>query len=86
MLFRSDVALAPVDGGFTLGQQGMINVLKAIQPPLVIPMHYFGPSTLRRFLSMASEHWPIENAQNPTITLKRAMLPASTKVLVLPGH
>jgi L-ascorbate metabolism protein UlaG (beta-lactamase superfamily) len=85
-LGRVDVALAPVDGGFTLGQQGMINVLKTIQPPLIIPMHFFGPSTLRRFLGMASEHWPIETANNPTITLKRDTLPTRTRVLVLPGH
>ena len=85
-LGRVDVALAPVDGGFTLGQQGMINVMKTIQPPLIIPMHYFGPSTLNRFLAMAREHWPVEFAQNPSITLKRETLPPSTKGLVLPGH
>lgn len=85
-LGRIDIALSPVDGGFTLGQQGIINVLKTLQPSLIIPMHYFGPTTLNRFLSMAREHWPVEFAQNPSVTLKRDMLPPRTKVLVLPGH
>ena len=83
---RIDIALAPVDGGFTLGQQGMINVLKTLQPSLIIPMHFFGPSTLNRFLAQAREHWPVEFANNPSLTLSRASLPASTKVLVLPGR
>ena len=83
---RVDVALAPVDGGFTLGQQGMINVLKTLQPSLIIPMHIFGPSSLNRFLGMAREHWPVEFANNPSMILSRATLPPRTKVLVLPGN
>lgn len=85
-LGRVDVALTPVDGGFTLGQQGMINVLKTIQPQLIIPMHIFGPSTLNRFLAMAREHWPVEFANNPSQVLSRATLPPRGKVLVLPGN
>lgn len=83
---RIDIALAPVDGGFTLGQQGMINVLKTLQPSLIIPMHYFGPSTLNRFLGLAREHWPVEFAANPSLVLNRAGLSVKTKVLVLPGN
>ena len=83
---RIDIALAPVDGGLTLGQAGMINVLKALQPSMIIPMHSFGPSTLNRFLALAREHWPVEYANTPSLVLTRAALPLKTKVLVLPGN
>jgi len=53
---RVDVALAPVDGSMTLTQDGMINVLKSLQPQLIIPMHVFGPSTLNRFLAKARDN------------------------------
>lgn len=83
---RIDIALAPVDGGFTLGTAGMINVLKTLQPSVIIPMHAFSPSILNRFLGLAREHWPVEYAQNPYQVMTRAGLPLSTKVLVLPGN
>ncbi len=83
---RVDIALAPVDGGYTLGQQGMIRVLKALQPSIIIPMHIFGPSTLNRFLAEAREVWPVEYASTPSLVLSRDSLPARTKVLVLPGN
>ena len=83
---RIDVALAPVDGGFTLGQRGMIEVLKVLQPRIVIPMHSLGPSTLERFLDMARENWSVEYAGNPLLKLTREALPAATKVIVLPGR
>jgi hypothetical protein len=53
---------------------------------LMIPMHFFGPSTLNRFLSSAREHFPVEFSNTAAITLSRAALPKSPKILVLPGH
>src|SRR5690606_38496497 len=38
-----DVVLVPVDGSFTLDVEGMMEVLKALRAPLMIPMHYFSP-------------------------------------------
>ncbi len=52
---RLDVVLAPVDGGYTLDQEGMMEVLKMLQARLVIPMHFFGPSTLARSLRRPSD-------------------------------
>lgn len=83
-LGRIDVVLVPVDGGYTLDTAGMMEVLKAIGAPLMVPMHYFNPSTLDRFLTRAKEHWPVEFSKSSSIVISRATLPASPKVLVLP--
>ncbi len=83
---RLDVVLAPVDGGYTLDLPGMMEVLTALKAQLIIPMHFFSTYTLDRFLARAQEQWPVERADVPSIVLSRATLPASPKVLVLPGH
>jgi L-ascorbate metabolism protein UlaG (beta-lactamase superfamily) len=85
-LGRIDVLLVPVDGGYTLETFDMMEVLRAINAPLMIPMHFFGPSTLNRFLASAREHFAVEFSDTPAITLKRATLPKRPKVLVLPGY
>jgi L-ascorbate metabolism protein UlaG (beta-lactamase superfamily) len=83
-LGRIDVVLVPVDGGYTLDTDGMMEVLKAIGAPLMVPMHYFNPTTLNRFLSKAKERWPIEYAKSSRIVVSRATLPTTPKVIVLP--
>jgi L-ascorbate metabolism protein UlaG (beta-lactamase superfamily) len=85
-LGRIDVLLVPVDGGYTLETFDMMEVLRAINAPLMIPMHFFGSSTLNRFLASAREHFPVEFSDTPAITLSRATLPKIPKILVLPGH
>ena len=47
---RVDVVLVPVDGSFTLDLEGMMEVLRALKAPLMIPMHYFSLYTLQRFV------------------------------------
>jgi L-ascorbate metabolism protein UlaG (beta-lactamase superfamily) len=81
-----DVVLAPVDGHFTLDLDGMIEVLTALNAPVIIPMHFFDPYTLDRFVRRAQEKWPVEVANIPRIVISKATLPKSPKVLVLPGH
>jgi L-ascorbate metabolism protein UlaG (beta-lactamase superfamily) len=84
---RIDVVLVPVDGSFTLDMEGMIEVLRSLKAPLMIPMHYFSQYTLQRFLDRASKQpWEVETSPAPTVTLSRATLPQTPKVLVLPGH
>ena len=85
-LGKIDVVLVPVDGSWTLDLDGMTEVLAQLGAPLVLPMHYFGPSTLERFLARARERYEVELSNTPTITLSRATLPKSPKVLVLPGR
>jgi L-ascorbate metabolism protein UlaG (beta-lactamase superfamily) len=85
-LGRIDVLLVPVDGGYTLETFDMMEVLRSINAPLMIPMHFFGSSTLNRFLASAREHFPVEFSNTAAITVSRATLPKNSKILVLPGH
>ena len=85
-LGRIDVVLAPVDGSYTLDIDGMVEVLKSLEAPLVIPMHYFNLGTLNRFLDrFASSQYVIERQDSPQIVLSRETLPLKPTVVVLPG-
>ena len=82
---RLDVVMAPVDGTFTLDLDGMMEVLTALKAQLIIPMHFFGYATIDRFVARAEQQWPVEKAEVPTLVVSKATLPASPKVVVLPG-
>jgi L-ascorbate metabolism protein UlaG (beta-lactamase superfamily) len=79
-----DVLLTPVDGSFTMAQELMVEVIRQIQPAVIIPMHYFGPSTLSRFIDLVGDSYEVEIVATPTVVLSRHTLPYR-KVLVLPG-
>jgi L-ascorbate metabolism protein UlaG (beta-lactamase superfamily) len=83
---RVDVVMVPVDGSYTLDLDGMVEVLHALKAPLMIPMHYFSAFTLNRFLDRVRREWQVEVAEVPSLVLSKTSLPASPKVLVLPGH
>src|ERR1044071_4227737 len=81
-----DIVMVPVDGGFTLNQTDMIEVLRQIKPKIAIPMHIFSEMTLERFLARAAEHYKVRRAEKPRIVVSRADLPKDPEVLVLPGR
>lgn len=84
---RVDVVLVPVDGSFTLDIEGMMEVLRALKAPLMIPMHYFSLYTLQRFVERArGQSWEVEWASEPSVIASRATLPSTPKILVLPGR
>jgi L-ascorbate metabolism protein UlaG (beta-lactamase superfamily) len=83
---QMDVVLVPVDGSFTLDLDGMVEVLKALKAPLIVPMHYFSSFTLERFLARVRDAFEVVHYEVPTIVLTRSRLPASARVLVLPGR
>src|SRR5262249_22325367 len=83
---RVDVVLVPVDGSYTLDLEGMVEVLKSLKAPLLIPMHYFSSYTLQRFLDRVKQEWEVEMSETPSVVLSKASLPAKPKILVLPGH
>lgn len=84
-LGRIDVLLVPVDGSYTLDLAGMMEVLRDIDARLMIPMHFFGPATLARFLDKARERYEVAYAPSASLVVSRDNLPATPKVLVLPG-
>jgi L-ascorbate metabolism protein UlaG (beta-lactamase superfamily) len=83
---RPDVVMAPVDGNLTLDLDGMMEVLTALKAQIIIPMHFFNPFTLARFLDRAAQNWPVEQAEIPSVVVSKTTLPDKPKVLVLPGH
>jgi L-ascorbate metabolism protein UlaG (beta-lactamase superfamily) len=83
---RVDVVLVPIDGGATLDMDGMFEVLTALKPHLMIPMHYFSTYTLHRFLDRAKQNWAVEMSEVPSVVISKTTLPTSPKVQVLPGH
>jgi len=83
---RVDVVMVPVDGNYTLDLEGMVEVLRALKAPLMIPMHYFSAYTLDRFLQRVRQEWEVEIAEVPSTLVSKTSLPAKPKVLVLPGH
>ena len=85
-LGQMDVVLVPVDGSYTMDIDGMVEVLKAIKAPLMIPMHYFSSYTLERFLTRVRDSFEIEHPTVASTVISRATLPQSQKVLVLPGR
>jgi len=85
-LGQIDVLLTPIDGAFTLSQVDMMEVIEAIHPALVIPMHYFGRAVLDRFVKRISDRYDVHYSDVAAIPLKRSMLPVKTEVWVLPGN
>ena len=63
--------MAPVDGSLTLDLDGMMEVLTALKPQLIIPMHFFNQYTLGRFLDRARQNWAVERAEVPTVVVSQ---------------
>jgi L-ascorbate metabolism protein UlaG (beta-lactamase superfamily) len=83
---KVDVVLVPVDGGATLDIDGMIEVLEALKGKVMIPMHFFSTYTLNRFLERAKDKFAAEFNDTPSVVISKTTLPATPKILVLPGH
>jgi L-ascorbate metabolism protein UlaG (beta-lactamase superfamily) len=81
-----DVVMVPVDGSYTMDVTGMVEVLRALRARLILPMHYFNPYTLERFVERIRGDFPVEMSGTATIVVSQATLPSEPKVLVLPGH
>jgi L-ascorbate metabolism protein UlaG (beta-lactamase superfamily) len=81
-----DIVMVPVDGSYTLRHASMAETLKLLRARLVLPMHYFGPSTLARFIEAMKGTFAVEISASNTITVSDRTLPSEPKVLVLPGH
>jgi L-ascorbate metabolism protein UlaG (beta-lactamase superfamily) len=67
-----DIVMVPVDGGYTMSQSAMVETLQVLKARLVLPMHYFGQSTLARFLSALDESFDVETNSGPEITVSPA--------------
>ena len=75
-----------VDGAYSLSQADIIEVIDQIKPRLIIPVHYFGPTQLERFITRMNNRFPIHRSETPQVALSRANLPSTTEIWVLPGE
>lgn len=82
-LGRLDVVMAPVDGGMTLDLPTMIGVLKRLRSSAVLPMHWFGPEGLARFLRGMEEDFVIDIRRESSIEVSLRTLPARPTVIAL---
>jgi L-ascorbate metabolism protein UlaG (beta-lactamase superfamily) len=80
------VVLVPVDGSYTMDVTGMVEVLKALRARLILPMHYFNPYTLNRFLERIGADFAVERGTEPMLVISQPTLPSEPKVLVLPVY
>ncbi|WP_092643841.1 MBL fold metallo-hydrolase [Jannaschia faecimaris] len=82
-LGRLDVVMAPVDGGLTLDLSSMIRVLQRLRSSVVIPMHWFGPGSLDRFVEGMSQDFDIDRRDTSFIEVSLNTLPRRPTVVVL---
>jgi L-ascorbate metabolism protein UlaG (beta-lactamase superfamily) len=86
-LGRIDVLMVPIDGSFTMGQPLMVDVIKQIEPKVVLPMHYWGRSQLDRFMGLLAPLepefiWP----DTPVIEVAKQSLPDKLTVIAVGGE
>ncbi len=82
-LGRLDVVMAPVDGGMTLDLPSMIDVLTRLRSSIVIPMHWFGESTLQAFLRGMEGTFEVVDTGGPALEVSLRDLPSRPRVVVL---
>jgi hypothetical protein len=63
----------------------MIEVLRQINPKIIIPMHIFTQATLDKFLTRIGSSHAVQHAEAPTVVLTRSALPAEPEIMVFPG-
>lgn len=79
---RVDVLMVPVDGEYTMSQAAIAGVVRSLHPRLVLPMHWFAPEVLARFLADMPDY-PSEMRPGAEIEVSRASLPARPQIVVL---
>lgn len=87
-LAGADVLLALAGGPPTIEIDDLYQAIKAIQPRIVIPMHYKLAGTRLKMLPVTNltDRFPVESVvwvDGPEIELKRETLPADLRIFVL---
>ncbi|HEX2890774.1 MBL fold metallo-hydrolase [Vineibacter terrae] len=84
-LGRIDVLMVPIDGSYTMGVPLMVEVIKQVQPQVVLPMHYWGSSQVERFLRLVADSYEAVWPDSRTIDVTKAGLPEKPAVIVVGG-
>jgi L-ascorbate metabolism protein UlaG (beta-lactamase superfamily) len=80
---RVDVVMVPVDGGYTMDQRAMAQVVQDLHARLILPMHWFGPDTLAAFLAKSAGQFEVMQAGGPEVEISRTTLPRHPTILLL---
>jgi L-ascorbate metabolism protein UlaG (beta-lactamase superfamily) len=83
-LGRVDVLMVPVDGGYTLDHQGMVEAMRQVSAPLNLPMHYFTAGNLARFMDTARPYFDVVAGPAQGVTLTKSGLPRRPTLMALP--
>lgn len=81
---RIDVLFIPVDGTYTMSQEGMIELAGQLRSSVVVPMHWFSTFSLERFVSGMQGKFETLVMPSNSMTVSLKTLPASPQVVVLP--
>ncbi|WP_417743327.1 MBL fold metallo-hydrolase [Salipiger sp.] len=82
-LGRLDVLMVPVDGGYTMALDTMIDVVDRVKSSIIIPMHWFSGYSLEAFIAGVSDRFLIDRRSGPEITVSLRDLPSRPTVVVL---
>ena len=82
-LGRLDVLMVPVDGGYTMALDTMIDVVDRVKSSIIIPMHWFSGYSLEAFIDGVSDRFLIDRRTGPEITVSLRDLPSRPTVVVL---
>lgn len=81
---RLDVVMVPVDGGLTMGAEGMSEVVRRLRSALILPMHRRGPP-ITSFLALFNESFDVNFSQETSITVSLRSLPGKPTIHILKG-
>lgn len=80
---RLDVVMAAVDGGMTVDLPTMMNIVGRLKSSIVIPMHWFGQSTLEAFLRGMQDEFAVVRLDGPSLDVSLSRLPSRPTIMVL---
>ncbi|SES33515.1 MBL fold metallo-hydrolase [Rhizobium sp. NFR03] len=81
---RLDVVMVPVDGGLTMGAEGMVRVVTRLRSSLILPMHRRGPP-VESFLGLFGPGFDRTAADSATVNVSLRTLPKKPLIMVLQG-
>lgn len=83
LIGQLDVLMLPVDGGYTMRQESMVEVVKLLKARLVLPMHAFTRGNLAQFMARMADDFATQTSAEPTMVVTSRSLPDKTTVLAL---
>lgn len=83
MIGRLDVAMVPVDGGYTMRTDAMAEVVNRLRSSIVLPMHWFSGASLGTFLTDVAGEFEVVRPETSSIEISLDELPSRPTILVL---